>query len=70
MIKTLPAPTPIRQENVARYVEAIGWLTLEVAEMPVLLADFVGVIKLHRTPSRLCGRSGGPRSTVDPSFAR
>ena len=40
------APTPIRRDGVARYVEAIGWLTLEVSRTPKLLPLFWAILKL------------------------
>lgn len=47
MIKTLPAPTPIRQEDrVSAYLVALGWLCLELARAPQLLPVFLRVIRL------------------------
>ncbi len=47
MIKSLPAqPVTIRRDGVAQYVEALGWLTLELARAPHLLPVFLRLIKL------------------------
>jgi hypothetical protein len=47
VIRSLPAqPVTIRRDGVARYVEAIGWLTLEVSRTPKLLPLFWAILKL------------------------
>ena len=46
MIKSLPAPTPIREDRVDTYLLALGALCLELARAPQLLPVFLRVIKL------------------------
>jgi hypothetical protein len=47
MIKSLPGgPVTIRQDAVARYVEALGWLCVEVSRKPTLLPLFLAILKL------------------------
>ena len=47
MIRTLPAaPVMIRQDHVARYLEGLAALCLEVARQPRLLPLFVRILKL------------------------
>jgi hypothetical protein len=47
MIESLPAPTPIRQEDrVNTYLLALGSLCLELARAPQLLPVFLRVIAL------------------------
>ncbi len=43
---TTAQPVMIRRDGVAQYVEALGWLTLELARAPHLLPVFLRVIKL------------------------
>ena len=51
-------PTPIRPDGVAQYVEALGWLTLELARAPHLLPTFLRLIKLApRTVAELRRRA-------------
>ena len=64
VIKSLPAPTPIRQEDRAdTYLLALGALCLELARAPQLLPVFLRVIKLAPRPSRR-GGGGGVRRSV------
>ena len=46
MIKTLPAPTPIRQDGIAQYLLGLAALCIEVARRPALLPLFLRIIKL------------------------
>ncbi len=59
MIRSLPAPTPIRQEDrVDTYLLALGALCLELARAPQLLPTFLRLIKLvPRTVAELRRRA-------------
>jgi hypothetical protein len=51
MIKSLPAPVAIRQDQISRYLLGLAALCLEVSREPRLLPTFVRI--LARVPSTL-----------------
>jgi hypothetical protein len=47
MIRSLPvAPVSIQRDGITRYVEALGWLCVEVARQPRLLPTFLRILQL------------------------